>query len=99
MRPERATRPPRLLPRLLNAPQPLSYASSLPGSAPVLTPMNPLDRLFVWLWDHTGERRREQKLRLVRTRRKGRQHDAAHDRALVQIRRTQELAQRIGGDA
>ena len=54
--------------------------------------MNLLERLATLLWDPDGARRRAQQFRMKRHDRKMRQYDRAEERALAQIRRTQEVA-------
>lgn len=61
-----------------------------------MSPTSPFEKLATWLWDRTGERRRAQAIRVFRTRRKIRQHDVSHQRAVQQIRRTQEVAASLG---
>ena len=52
--------------------------------------MNPIEWLATLFWDPNGTRRREQRFRVIRSRRKLRSYDNANRRALEQIRRTHE---------
>lgn len=88
------TTPPQQPHRLLNAqllPSPARFSvSRVPVTAPV-APMSPLEHLITVIWDWSGARRRQQQLRIARSRRTLRKYDRANERAMNQIRRTHEV--------
>ena len=53
--------------------------------------MSPLERIATLLWDWSGSRRRQQLLRMARSRRTLRKYDRANERAMAQIRRTHQV--------
>ena len=92
----RKTKPQRLLPLLLSTPLSPSLVSSSGysrrGGMPVVSAMNPIERLATLFWDWSGRRRLQQRVRMARNDRKLREYDAVNEAAMAQVRRTQALS-------
>lgn len=63
-----------------------------------MVPMNPLERLATLIWDWSGARRRQQQLRIARSRRTIRKYDRANERAMAQIRRAHQMVAPLVSD-